>query len=135
MAFEPANAADLSETIFEIPNAVFEAHSTDYQTEAALTALVRSHFGILKVGPELTFAFREAVVAMAHIESHLDVTPSNILGIIAEEMEADPSAWKSYIPDDSRAAEMRIFGLSDRIRYYWPQPRIAAAVRSAFSPT
>jgi len=133
MAFDPASAAELSEAIFAIPNAVFEAHSTDYQTEAALAALVQSHFGILKVGPELTFAFREAVVAMAHIESHLDITPSNVLGIIADEMEGDPSAWKSYIPDDGRAAAMRLFGLSDRIRYYWPQPRITAAVQRLFA--
>jgi len=133
MAFDPPAASELSETIFDIPNAVFEAHSTDYQTEAALAALVRSHFGILKVGPELTFAFREAVVAMAHIENHLDVTPSNVLNIIEDEMQADPSAWKSYIPDDDRTAEMRIFGLSDRIRYYWPNPRIASAVQRLFA--
>ena len=47
---------------------MFEAHSTDYQTEDALRALVEDHFAILKVGPELTFAFREAVFALAAIE-------------------------------------------------------------------
>ena len=47
---------------------VFEAHSTDYQTESALRALVEDHFAILKVGPGLTFAFREAVFALADVE-------------------------------------------------------------------
>ena len=30
---------------------VYEAHSTDYQGEGALRALVEDHFAILKVGP------------------------------------------------------------------------------------
>src|SRR5262249_40081770 len=47
---------------------VYEAHSTDYQTETALRELVEDHFAILKVGPGLTFAFREAVFALAAIE-------------------------------------------------------------------
>ncbi|HVW91253.1 MAG TPA: class II D-tagatose-bisphosphate aldolase, non-catalytic subunit [Devosia sp.] len=129
LAYDPSKAAELSETIFDIPNAVFEAHSTDYQSEAALAALVADHFAILKVGPELTFAFREAVVAMAHIEAQLSVAPSGVLAILADEMEHDPSEWRAYIPDDDRAAAMRLFGLSDRVRYYWPRPRVAAAVQ------
>jgi hypothetical protein len=40
---------------------VYEAHSTDYQTPANLRALVQRHFAILKVGPGLTFAMREAL--------------------------------------------------------------------------
>ena len=39
---------------------VFEAHSTDYQTATALSQLVDDGFPILKVGPGLTFALREA---------------------------------------------------------------------------
>ncbi|HYA25855.1 MAG TPA: class II D-tagatose-bisphosphate aldolase, non-catalytic subunit, partial [Terriglobales bacterium] len=44
---------------------IYEAHSTDYQSPAALRQMVRDHFAILKVGPWLTFAFREAVFALA----------------------------------------------------------------------
>ena len=47
---------------------VFEAHSTDYQRESGLHALVRDHFAILKVGPAATFAYREALFALAAIE-------------------------------------------------------------------
>ena len=48
---------------------VYEAHSTDYQTGVALRQMVMDHFAILKVGPWLTFAFREAVFALAAIET------------------------------------------------------------------
>lgn len=50
---------------------VYEAHSTDYQTQAAYRELVRDHFAILKVGPALTFALREAIFALAQIEQEL----------------------------------------------------------------
>ena len=43
-----------------MPGMVFEAHSTDYQPAAALAALVDDGFAILKAGPGLTFALREA---------------------------------------------------------------------------
>ena len=59
----------MSAAIDDIPGVVYEAHSTDFQTEAALADLVASHFAILKVGPMLTFAFREAVFALAAIEA------------------------------------------------------------------
>jgi D-tagatose-1,6-bisphosphate aldolase subunit GatZ/KbaZ len=133
LAFDPARARELSATIFEIPNAVFEAHSTDYQAEAALAGLVASHFAILKVGPELTFAFRQAVVAMAHIESRLSVRQSDILAVLAAEMDRDPSEWRRYIADDERADAMRLFGLSDRVRYYWPRPPVAQALQRLFA--
>ena len=50
---------------------VYEAHSTDYQNRDNLQALVRDHFAILKVGPALTFAYREAVLSLALIEKEL----------------------------------------------------------------
>jgi len=47
---------------------VYEAHSTDYQTPGALKEMVRDHFAILKVGPWMTFAYREAVFALEAVE-------------------------------------------------------------------
>ena len=128
-AFDKAKAAALTATIQQIPNAVFEAHSTDYQTPQALRDLVASRFAILKVGPELTAAYREAIVAMACIEDRLPIaTKSNIMSIIADVMNADPKYWQGYITNDTRAELMKIFGLSDRIRYYWPNSAIQAAL-------
>jgi len=50
---------------------LFEAHSTDYQSPAALAALVEDHFAILKVGPALTHAFCEAVFELEGEEREL----------------------------------------------------------------
>ena len=129
-AFDKAKAATLAATIQQIPNAVFEAHSTDYQTHQALHDLVASHFAILKVGPELTAAYREAVVTMACIEDRLPITmKSNIMAIIAKVMDANPKYWQGYIAGDARTELMKIYGLSDRIRYYWPDRKIQDALK------
>jgi D-tagatose-1,6-bisphosphate aldolase subunit GatZ/KbaZ len=114
---------------------VFEAHSTDYQAEGALRALVEDHFAILKVGPALTFAFREAVFALAEIErewlgSRRGVVLSNLRSVLERVMLDKPGHWQRYYRGD--AEELRIarsFSLSDRIRYYWAEPTVAAALR------
>lgn len=130
-AFDKARAADLSAAARDMPGAVFEAHSTDYQSGAALADLVASHFAILKVGPALTFAFREAVVAMAAIEERLKpANPSHILAAIEDVMDADPRHWRGYAGAGEHAALTRLYGLSDRVRYYWPDARIAAALET-----
>ena len=61
--------AQLARRIESEPGLVYEAHSTDYQTPAALAALVRDHFAILKVGPGVTFALRAALWALADIQA------------------------------------------------------------------
>ena len=133
-AFHPAKAAALSGAALDLSGAVFEAHSTDYQTVDALRALVAGHFGILKVGPALTFAFREAVIAMAAIEEHLDcATPSRVLDVIMAQMDADPGHWRAYVAAGADASLLRLYGLSDRIRYYWPNPAISAALKTLFA--
>src|SRR5690606_8341366 len=66
--YDSAEAQALSQAVASVPGMVFEAHSTDYQTRDALAALVRDHFAILKVGPGLTFALREALWALDAIE-------------------------------------------------------------------
>lgn len=63
--------AELRTVLDKEPAMVFEAHSTDYQTVEALTALVEDHWAVLKVGPGLTFALREALFALAAIEEEL----------------------------------------------------------------
>ena len=129
-SFDKAKAATLAATIEQIPNAVFEAHSTDYQTPHALRELVASRFAILKVGPELTAAYREAIVAMACIEEKLLISvKSNIMAVIAKVMDANPKYWQGHIADDERVELMKIFGLSDRIRYYWPNAAIQGALK------
>lgn len=127
--FDAAKASALIAAVKQIPGAVFEAHSTDYQTEDSLAGLVASHFAILKVGPELTFAYREAVFAMAAIEDQLELPlRSDIIRVIDEAMHRDDRHWRTYIPAGGQQRAERLFGLSDRVRYYWPDARIKRAV-------
>lgn len=128
-AFVPERAGELSRAVARLPGAAFEAHSTDYQSGAALAALVEHHFAILKVGPELTFAYRQAVMALAGIEAAMDLPePSRIIETVRAEMEGDPVHWQAYVGPGARAAAMMLYGLSDRVRYYWHRPSIRAAL-------
>ena len=121
-------ASGLKEFIEPVPGLVYEAHSTDYQTRAALRALVEDHFAILKVGPWLTFAFREAVFALAEIEAALCETPSRIRETLEVAMLTNPVHWKKHYAGDAQAQKFaRSFSFSDRIRYYWNTPETQRA--------
>lgn len=128
--YQPHAAEALSGWIRQTPM-VYEAHSTDYQSRQAYRALVRDHFAILKVGPALTFALREAIFALAQMEEAL-IAPENrshVLEVIDEVMLNEPDYWKKYYrPTWSQAMVDIHFSLSDRIRYYWPHPRIRQSV-------
>ncbi|MGQ0286838.1 tagatose-bisphosphate aldolase subunit GatZ [Pasteurellaceae bacterium 22721_9_1] len=128
--YQPEQAQNLSEFIKTTPY-VFEAHSTDYQTPQSYRNLVNDHFAILKVGPALTFALREALFALANIEEEI-IPPeqrSRLLEVIDQVMQDDPKYWKKYYaPTHSKAMIDLHFSLSDRIRYYWPNKRIEHAV-------
>ena len=129
--YDPAGTVELQRVLDDEPDMVFEAHSTDYQTDAGLAALVRDSWAVLKVGPELTFALREALFALAAIEAELVPEPaerSRLPEVVEERMLAEPDQWQAYYPGD--AEEQRIarrYSFSDRIRYYWPDPTISAA--------
>ena len=101
LPYQPSAAKELSKFIESQPM-VYEAHSTDYQTREALTNLVRDHFAILKVGPGLTFAFREAVFALAMIENELfpEDQRSNIIQVLDDVMVKHPEHWKKYYHGD-----------------------------------
>jgi D-tagatose-1,6-bisphosphate aldolase subunit GatZ/KbaZ len=104
-------------------------HSTDFQTGAALSELVATHFAILKVGPALTFAFREAVFALAEIEARLDPKiPSRIVETLERAMDAQPRHWRGHVAPGPGERLLRLYGLSDRIRYYWSQAEVQAAL-------
>ena len=127
----PARARALSAWLESEARLVFEAHSTDYQTPAALGALVRDHFAILKVGPALTFALREAVFALEAIEREWlgDGESSRVRQRLLAAMRADPRHWRKYYHGEGHALELQLeYSLSDRIRYYWPVPEVAAAL-------
>lgn len=110
---------------------VFEAHSTDYQLPKAYTELVQDGFSILKVGPALTFAMREALGALEDIEAQLVPTSkrSFLSETIEDTMLQEPDNWLPYYDGASdRKKLLRLYSYSDRVRYYWHRPRVAAAV-------
>jgi D-tagatose-1,6-bisphosphate aldolase subunit GatZ/KbaZ len=130
--FDPAEAAPLADAIARLPGTlVYEAHSTDYQTGAALAGLVDHRFAILKVGPEVTFALREGILALSLIEER--VVPahrrSGAVEAVLAAMDADPRHWRDYYRGaPETVAILKLFSYSDRIRYYWGVPPVARAV-------
>ena len=51
-------------------------------------------------------------------------------------MRADPRHWRKYYHGSGHALDLQLeYSLSDRIRYYWPDPAVVAALerlRAAF---
>ena len=127
------------------PQLVYEAHSTDYQLASSLKQMVEDHFAILKVGPELTFAFREAVFALSAIEHEMlqgkAARVSNVRETLDTAMLRNPSYWRDYYHgDENRLRASRSYSYSDRCRYYWHEPEVNAEIEllienlTAFSP-
>jgi D-tagatose-1,6-bisphosphate aldolase subunit GatZ/KbaZ len=128
--YDPSEARALSHAISTVPGMVYEAHSTDYQTRDALHALVQDHFAILKVGPGLTFAMREALWALDAIDQ--EITPDHhqarLRDVVLERMRERPKYWQKYYHSVGKPLTVDLqYSLSDRVRYYWPDPVIEAA--------
>jgi D-tagatose-1,6-bisphosphate aldolase subunit GatZ/KbaZ len=130
LEYKPEKAQELSKFIESQP-IVYEAHSTDYQTRAGLKQLVKDHFAILKVGPGLTFAFREAAFALALMEDELfsKEERSNLARVLDDVMVRRPEYWGKYYrgSEDERAFK-RKYSLSDRLRYYWTDKQVQSAL-------
>jgi D-tagatose-1,6-bisphosphate aldolase subunit GatZ/KbaZ len=127
--YDPAAARPLSEVLDAMPQFVFEAHSTDYQPQRALGALVRDGFAILKVGPHLTFALREALYGLDMIAAELDGVGPTLRDSMEALMLKDDRHWKPYYQGSAdELRRQRHFSYSDRIRYYWAMPEATAAV-------
>ena len=135
VVYQPEKAQALSAILRTEPQLVFEAHSTDYQPASALRHLVRDGFAILKVGPGLTFALREALYALDHIAAALRSVPeqASLRKTMEALMLAEPHYWDHYYHGDDTALRVqRHFSYSDRIRYYWPFAAASRAVEEMF---
>jgi D-tagatose-1,6-bisphosphate aldolase subunit GatZ/KbaZ len=128
--YDAHKARALSAALPTQPALVYEAHSTDYQRPGALAQMVKDHFAILKVGPALTFAFREAVFALSSIERELlGSRPAARLSRVRAELDAamlrNPAYWQPYYIGDAIELQLaRAFSLSDRCRYYWHEATV-----------
>ena len=45
-------------------------------------------------------------------------------------MDDNPIHWRNYVAKNENERLIKLFGLSDRVRYYWPDPRVDAAVKT-----
>ncbi len=131
--YDRSKATKLAAAIKEVPDLVFEGHSTDYQTKIKLREMVEDGVAILKVGPGLTFAAREALYALSFIEdevckvSHKEA--SNFREILDEEMLKNNSHWiKHYHGTEDEIALKRKYSFSDRSRYYYATDAVKKAI-------
>jgi D-tagatose-1,6-bisphosphate aldolase subunit GatZ/KbaZ len=134
--YDRSATGELRQVLDDHGRLVFEAHSTDYQTRANLRALVEDHWAVLKVGPALTFAMREALFALAAIENELvaEGERSELLSVVEHRMQEEPGYWEGYYPGGPAARHLlRRYSYSDRIRYYWAYPDVEDAQRRLFS--
>jgi D-tagatose-1,6-bisphosphate aldolase subunit GatZ/KbaZ len=127
-------AKELCDAVKKYPNLVFEGHSTDYQTKEAFRKMVQDGIAILKVGPALTFALREALFSLAYIENELITEntgrkPSRFIEVLEEVMLNNPDNWqKHYHGDEHKLKLARKYSLSDRCRYYLPLPGVQQSI-------
>jgi D-tagatose-1,6-bisphosphate aldolase subunit GatZ/KbaZ len=131
--YDPARAVHLTELLKDEEALVYEAHSTDYQRPEAYSNLVRDGFAILKVGPALTFAMREALAALSSIETELVPQEhcSQLMDVLDRVMLKDRRHWEHHYTGDERAMHLlRRYSYSDRVRYYWNQPQVKRAVET-----
>lgn len=136
--YNPIKAKDLVDSLKDYPTIVFEGHSTDYQTKFGLRNMVNDNISILKVGPALTFALREGLFALAHIEeAWVDVSKqSHFIELLESIMLENPSNWsKHYHGNDHDLWIKRKYSFSDRSRYYMPDHRIEDSIKTLFENT
>lgn len=125
--------AELRAVLDEFDGVCFEAHSTDYQHPDAYSDLARMGFAIHKVGPALTFAYRQAIYALDMLRDFIEGpsrTAQKVADIMEELMLQNPASWASHYHGDAGViALLRHFSYADRIRYYWAIPAAQTAVK------
>lgn len=124
-------AADLTGTLKDYPEIIFEGHSTDYQSKECLKEMVEDGIAILKVGPALTFGLREALFALDHIETALvpEEKRAHFIDTLEEVMLANPKNWqKHYHGTEEEIAFARKYSFSDRARYYMGEEKVQNAI-------
>jgi len=120
VAYDRGAAKALTGKLRDFGGIVFEGHSTDYQTRRSLREMVEDGIAILKVGPALTFHFREALFALADMEGELGFErPSCFKSALENAMLARPGDWAGhYHGTEGELAYKRKYSYSDRCRYY-----------------
>ena len=128
-------AKELSKYLKRYDKIVFEGHSTDYQSSKNLKRMVEDGFGILKVGPALTFALREGLFSLSMIEKEL-IKPENrsdFTKVLQKIMENNPGNWMNHYSGlEDELQLQRKYSFSDRCRYYFSDPQVIEAIDKLF---
>lgn len=134
--YDRYNAQALCSKLKQYSDIVFEGHSTDYQPYVKLREMVEDGIAIIKVGPALTFAIREALFALSCIEEELiedENKKSNFRKILEEVMLDDDSNWKKYYKGNELEKRLlRKYSFSDRCRYYFNNDKVESAMERLF---
>ena len=92
----------LLDALTDWPKVCLEAHSTDYQHPDAYPRLAELGFAFQKVGPALTFAWREALYALDTIRAQNGwATGPSLPDTMEAVMLANPGYWQAHIHGDS----------------------------------
>ena len=132
--YDADKAIELISYAKSLESIVLEGHSTDYQPKAALDAMREDGIAILKVGPALTFALREALFALEDMERILyPFSPDGGFSCFKDVLEAklmsDDKYWRKYYHGSEKdIAYARRFSLSDRCRYYLEDQGVQASI-------
>ncbi len=130
-SYDRTKAVELANALKGYDNIVFEGHSTDYQLPELLKQMNDDGIAILKVGPALTFAMREGLMALELIEKAIirKKDRSRFTKALESSMNNNPVHWiKHYHGSDRQLKIKRKFSYSDRCRYYLPEEKVNAAI-------
>jgi D-tagatose-1,6-bisphosphate aldolase subunit GatZ/KbaZ len=134
--FDLSSKDRLSGLLPEYENLAFEAHSTDYQQPKVFAELAHRHFTVLKVGPALTFAYRQAVYGLDQLATFLFPRSGRpaLMSTMDSLMRKNDQHWNYHYRGDSESIHQLLhFSYADRIRYYWGQDQARSAVEQLFA--
>lgn len=131
--YDSSKSLHLQSLLREYPSLVYEVHSSDYQSASSLKNLVEDSFCIVKVGPWLTYAYREALFLLEHIETILhEKTPftqlSDLQSTVFQVLGNNNQYWKGYYEEGEGLSLQLLYSYSDRMRYYWSNDTIQKSV-------
>lgn len=136
VTYDRLKAHKLCQKLKEYPDMVFEGHSTDYQSPEKLREMVQDGIAIIKVGPALTLAVREAIFALSMIENELILDKdkrSNFIDVLENVMTENPKNWNKYYHGNELELHLsRKYSFSDRCRYYFSDKRVEDAINKLF---
>lgn len=135
--YDRYDSRELCAKLKQYPDIVFEGHSTDYQPYEKLREMVEDGIAVIKVGPALTYAVREAIFALSMIEDELiedKKQRSNFRDILDEVMVSDNANWKNYYKGTELEMKLlRRYSFSDRCRYYFSNSKVENAIEILFN--